>query len=407
VLCGRASAALERLADPANDLGAALEMVDRVVAGRGQRTSSKGESSMSPSFRRFANRFAFTRSVSNAPHGQVALKSLLAEVAWLRMLATALLIAPAVATAQQAPRVPVVGVLSTIASTTSQGKLGQEAFEQGLRENGWIPGKTLRIEYRNPEGKLEQLEALARDLVRLRVDVIVARATPAIRAAKKATATISVVMSATGYDPVEEGFVASLARPGGNITGLTLLNQDLLAKQLQLLKEMVPRLSHVGVLGTKYTPLSPMARRNLETAAESLGLKIQLSDVAGVDQLEAAFADMKQARVGGLLVRADPLVLEPNRELVAALARRHALPAMYWLHEYVKAGGLMSYGTDLPSVHRRSAYYVNRILRGTKAADLPVEEPSKFVMAVNLKTARELGLSLPRSILIQANEILQ
>jgi putative ABC transport system substrate-binding protein len=324
-----------------------------------------------------------------------------------RVVAAAILFAPVAATAQQAPRLPVVGVLSATSFMNPLAMQGNQAFEQGLREHGWIPGQTLRIEHRFAEGKPERLETLARELVRLRVDVLVARATPAIRAAKNVTAAIPIVMSATGHDPVEAGFVASLARPGGNVTGLTLLNQDLLAKQLQFLKEIVPRLSHVGVLGTRYVPLSPNAQRELETAGQTLGLEIQRSDVAGVEELERTFADMQRARVGGLLVRADPVVLEPNRQLVVALARKYELPAIYWQQTYVEDGGLMSYGTDLLSVHRRSAYYVNRILRGSKAADLPVEEPSKFVMAVNLKTARELGLSLPRSILIQANEILQ
>lgn len=302
---------------------------------------------------------------------------------------------------------PVVGVLSTIPSKTAQGMQGQEAFEQGLRETGWIHGQTFRFEYRNPEGKMEQLEALARELVRHRVNVIVARGTPAIEAAKKATTTIPIVMSATGGDPVHLGFVASLARPGGNITGLTLLNQDILPKQLQLLKEVVPGLSHVAVLGGKSLPLTPKARRDVEAAAKTLNLKLEFIDLASADQLDGTFARMQRDRIDGLLVRADVVVLEPNREFVASLAGRYRVPAIYWLRAYAEAGGLVSYGTDLLSIHRRSASYVDRILRGAKPADLPVEEPSRLMLVVNVKAAREIGLNVPPSILVRADEILQ
>lgn len=323
------------------------------------------------------------------------------------VVAAVLLLAPLAALAQPAPRVPVVGLLSTIPSQTPQGTQGQAAFEQGLRELGWIPGQSVRLEYRNPEGKMEQLDALARELAHLGVNVIVARGTPAITSAKKATTTIPIVMAATGGDPVLQGLVTSLARPGGNVTGLTLLNQDTLPKQIQLLKEIVPQMSRVAVLGGPSVWLPAQVRRDVEAAATGLGLKLQFIDLARADQLDGTFADLPRNRIDGLVVRADVIVLEPNREKIAALARKHRVPAIYWLRAYVEAGGLISYGTDLLDVHRRSAWYVDRILRGARAADLPVEQPSTLRLVVNLKTAREIGLTVPPSILVRADEVLQ
>lgn len=323
------------------------------------------------------------------------------------VLTVAVLIASLDAAAQGLSRIPVVGVLSVGPSTMPLAAQGREAFERGLRELGWIPGQTIRIDYRYAEGKPEQLDEFAGDLVRLGVDVIVARATPAIRAVKKATATVPIVMSAAGHDPVHLGFVASLARPGGNITGLTLLNQDLPAKQLQLLKEAVPRLSRVAVLGSRAFPLPPKGRRDAEAAAEVLNLHLQHVDLTGADDLDETFEAMARDRVGGLLVRSDPFILEPNAKRVIALAFKHRLPAVYWLHTYPQAGGLMSYGADLPAVHQRSAFYVDRLLRGARPADLPVEEPSKLALYVNLKTARAIGLTLPPEILGRADELIQ
>lgn len=284
---------------------------------------------------------------------------------------------------------------------------GREAFERGLRELGCIPGQTIRIDYRYAQSSPEQLDELARDLVRLGVDVIVGRATPAIRAAKQATTTIPIVMSASGHDPVHLGFVASLARPGGNITGLTLLNQDLPAKQLQLLKEVVPRLSRVAVLGSRAFPLPPKGREDVKAAAEVLNVQLDHVDLTGADDLDETFAAMARDRVGGLLVRSDPFILEPNAKRVIALALKYRLPAMYWLHAYPQAGGLMSYGADLPAVHQRSAFYVDRLLHGARPVDLPVEEPSKLALYVNLKTARAIGLTLPPAILGRVDEFIQ
>jgi putative ABC transport system substrate-binding protein len=323
------------------------------------------------------------------------------------VLAVAMLIAPLDVVAQGPSRVPVVGVLSVGPSTIPLAAQGREAFERGLRELGWIPGQTIRLDYRYADGNPKQLDELAGDLVRRGVDIIVARATPAIRAAKKVTATVPIVMAAAGHDPVYLGFVASLARPGGNITGLTLLNQDLPAKQLQLLKEVVPRLSRVTVLGSRAFPLPPKGRQEAEAAAEVLNLHLHHVDLTGADDLDETFAAMARDRVGGLLVRSDPFILEPNAKRVIVLALKHRLPAVYWLHTYPQAGGLMSYGTDLPAVHQRSAFYVDRLLRGARPVDLPVEEPSKLALVVNLKTARAMGLTLPPAILGRANEIIQ
>lgn len=320
-------------------------------------------------------------------------------------LALALLTTAFAASAQAPARGPTVGVLSP-GSATSTNPV-REAFERGLKEMGWVPGQTIRIEYRYADGSPERLEALARELVSLRVDVIVARATNSIRAAQQATAIIPIVMSASGVDPVEVGFVASLARPGGNTTGLALLNQDLPVKQLELLKEVVPRLSRVAVLGGRDLPLTAKARHGVDTVAQTLGLQLDYIDVRGPDDLEQAFGEMTRARAGGLLVRADPLVLEPNAKRVVSLALKHRLPAVYWLSSYTRTGGMMSYGADLLEIHRRSASYVDRILRGAKPADLPVEEAAKFTLVLNLKTARALGLTIPLSIQTRASEVIQ
>lgn len=318
-----------------------------------------------------------------------------------------ILLMPLGGAAQPSSRVPTVGVLSPGPANSPIQEPSRKAFEGGLSELGWIPGQTIRIEYRYGEGKQERLDEVARDLVRLGVNVIVARSSAAIRAAKPATATIPIVMSGSGYDPVLLGFVTSLARPGGNITGLTLLNQDLPVKQLELLSQVVPRLSRVAVLGSAGTPLPAKGREDLEVAARTLGVQLHHVDVRGPEELDEAFTEMTRLRAGGLLVRSDPFVLEPNEKRVVSLAQKHRLPAIYWLQRFPQAGGLMSYGADVFEVHRRSAFYVDRILRGARPADLPVEEPTKFTLVVNLKTARALGLAISPSFLTRANEVIQ
>jgi putative tryptophan/tyrosine transport system substrate-binding protein len=318
-----------------------------------------------------------------------------------------ILIAAVAAEGQAPPRVRTVGVLAAGSSSNVLATSSRNAFEGGLKDHGWVEGQTIRIEYRYAEGRPQRLDEHARELVRLGVDVIVARATPSIRAAKQATSTIPIVMSGSGHDPVQLGFVASLGRPGGNITGLTLLNQDLPVKQLEMLRETVPRLSRVGVLGSRDFPLPPRGFQDLEAAAQTLAVQLHHVDVRVSDDLDRAFAEMVAARVGGVLVRSDPFVLEPNAARLIALAQRYRLPAVYWLDTYTQDGGLMSYGVDLDDAHRRSAFFVDRILRGAKPADLPVEQPSTFRLAVNLKTARALGLTVPPSVLARASEVIQ
>ena len=302
---------------------------------------------------------------------------------------------------------PVVGVLAPGPPPRSAPDLSAVAFEQALKELGWTPGRTVRIDVRYADGDAGRLRELAQDLVRLKTDVIVARALPSIRAAQQATATIPIVMSGSGQDPVRLGLVASLARPEGNITGLTLLSQDLLAKQLQVLKEVVPRLSRVTVLGSRSVPLAPKLRKDVDLAGEALGVQVQHLDIAGAGDIERAFEDMTRAKTGGLLVRADPFVLEAHARRVAALTVKHRLPAIFWLDVYTKAGGLMAYGADLLDVHRRSAFYVDRLLRGARPGDLPIEEPSRLALVLNLKTAQAIGLTVPPAVLAQASEVIQ
>jgi putative ABC transport system substrate-binding protein len=309
--------------------------------------------------------------------------------------------------AAQPREVPLVGVLSPTAGNTTGAVESRRALERGLTNAGWVPGRTIRLEYRYGEGSDRRLDEHARDLARIPADVIVARSTPAIRAAKGATTTVPIVMSASGGDPIETGLVASLARPGGNVTGLTLLVQDLLIKQLELLKETVPRLSQAGVLGNTASRLTPRARQNLDAAAQSIGVRLYYVDVQGEKDLDRAFEDLVRARADGLLVRADPGVLEVHQPRVVALAERHKLPAVYWLYTYTDAGGLISYGADLFSVHERSAVFVDRILRGARPADLPIEEPAKFELIVNLGAARALGLTIPPSVRARASKTIR
>jgi putative tryptophan/tyrosine transport system substrate-binding protein len=328
-----------------------------------------------------------------------------------RFLVTSLagcLVAPLAARAQKAgTRVPTVGVLHPGLSGIPGTIRSNDAFERGLKEAGWIPGQTIRVEYRYAEGRIERLDKLARELVRLRVDVIVARATSSVLAAKKATTTTPIVMSASGHDPVELGLAASLARPGGNVTGLTLLNEDLYVKHLEALKEMVPRLSKVAVLGSQDIPLSPKGRHALEVGASVLGLRLDHIDVRHAEDLRRAFSQLTRGRAGGLLVRADPSVLEPNYKQVLALVETHELPAIYWLSIYAEAGGLISYGADLMELHRQSASYVTRLLRNAQPSDLPIEEPTKFSLIINLKTAKALGLTVPPSLLGRADQVIE
>ncbi len=320
-------------------------------------------------------------------------------------LAMLILSAPLAAHAQPPAKIPRVGVLRP--GNPPPGDLGhREAFEGGLRDLGWTPGTSIRIEYRYAEGKPERLPELAAGLVRLSVDVIVASAPLAIRAAQQATRAIPIVIGASP-DPVGEGFVASLARPGGNITGLTLQAQDLDGKQLELLKEAVPRLSRVAVLRNPNSLGYDVAKRQIEAAARALKLEVKDFPVSHAKDLAPTFTAMSQARVGAILVRRDTLVLEANRAEVVALAASLRLPAMYNFRFFPEAGGLMSYAANLADIHRRSAAFVDKILKGAKPADLPVEQPTKFELVINLKTAKALDLTIPASVLFKADQVIQ
>jgi ABC-type uncharacterized transport system substrate-binding protein len=321
------------------------------------------------------------------------------------ILALSVTLAPLGVDAQQPAKIPRVGVLRP--GNPPPGDFGnREAFERGLRDLGWTPGTNILIEYRYGEGKLERLSELAAELVRLPVDVIVASSPVGVRASQQATRTIPIVMS-TLPDPVGEGFVASLARPGGNTTGLTLDSEDLAGKQLELLKEALPKLSRVGVVRNPKSPGYDVARKQIEAAARRFKLEVKDFPVSRPEDLAPTFAAMSQAGVGAILVRRDVLVVEPHRVEVVALAAQRRLPAMYNFRQFPDSGGLMSYGANVNDIQRRSARFVDKILKGAKPADLPVEQPTKFELVINLKTAKALGLTIPPSVLGRADEVIE
>jgi putative ABC transport system substrate-binding protein len=282
----------------------------------------------------------------------------------------------------------------------------REAFEAGLRDLGWTPGTNIIVEYRYAEGRPERLSELAAELARLPVDLIVASAPVGVRAAQQATRTTPIVMS-TLPDPVGEGFVASLARPGGNTTGLAFDSEELAGKQLELLKEALPNLSRVGVLRNPKSPGYDGARRQIDAAARQLKLELRDFPVSRAEDLAPTFAAMSQAGVGAVLVRRDVLVIEPNRAEVLALAAQRRLPAIYNFRQFPDSGGFMSYAANVNDIHRRSAGFVDRILKGAKPADLPIEQPTKFELVINLKTAKDLGLTIPPSVLLRADHIIE
>ncbi len=320
-------------------------------------------------------------------------------------LAIAIATRPRLVRAQSA-RIPRVGVLGP-GSSTEPPTFQREPFERGLRELGWTPGSTIVLEYRYAEGRAERLGELAAELVRLKVDVIVARSGVAVRAAQRATDVIPIVMSSAA-DPVAGGLVKSLARPGGNITGIANLVQELEGKRLELLKEAIPGLARVATVGNPSQGAGLQAlRAELAATGRALGLETQPFGVSRAQDLGETFAAMSRARVGGVLVLPDTLVLEPNRAQVVELAARYRLPTIYPWRFYIDAGGLMSYATSIPAFHHRSATYVDRILRGARPGDLPIEQPTKFELVVNVKTAKALGLTIPRSIVLRADEVIE
>jgi putative tryptophan/tyrosine transport system substrate-binding protein len=308
-----------------------------------------------------------------------------------------------VADAQQPTKIPRIGLLGGASASTNAGRI--EAFRQGLRELGYLEGKNIVIEHRWAEGNLDRLPALTADLVRLKVDIIVSAGPTVTRVAKEATVTIPIVM---GFDddPVGSGFVASLARPVGNITGLSTLSPELSGKQLELLREIVPRLSRVAVLGSSTHPGTAQSLREIELAAGAFKVQIQSLDLLDRKDIERAFGAASKERADATLVLTSVFTNSQKKEIVE-LAVKNRLPAIYYTAEWVEAGGLMSYGANFTDLFRRAATYVDKILKGAKPADLPVEQPIKFEFVVNLKAAKQIGLTIPPNVLVRADKVIR
>ena len=319
------------------------------------------------------------------------------------VLALGLLPPPMSSDAQQPAKVPRIGLLSSFSPSDTAG--WHQAFRQGLRDLGWVEGKTISIEYRYAEGRHDRLPDLAADLVRLKVDIIVASVTSDALAAKHATRAIPIVMASAG-DPVATGLVDSLARPGGNITGLSTLSPDLAGKRLQLLKEIVPKLSRLAVLWNPQGSSSALGWKEIQLPARELGIQLHSLEVRSSDDFAKAFKDATRARAGALAIMPDP-VFVTNLKRIADLAVKNRLPSIFHLKEFVDSGGLVAYGVDRSDMFRRAATYVDKILKGAKPADLPVEQPMRFELVINLKTAQALGVTLPQSILIRADKVIQ
>ena len=307
------------------------------------------------------------------------------------------------AEAQQAEKVPRIGFLATVSPSTISDRV--EAFRQGLRELGYVEGKNIVIEWRYAEGKLDRLTELAAELVRLKVDVIVTAGPSATRSAKEATVTSPIVM-AFDYDPVGSGVVASLARPGGNISGLSALYPEMSGKRLELVKEILPNLSRVAVLGTATQPGNGQALKEMELTAAKLGVQLQYLEVRAPEDIERAFRAATKWRAGAVLVLTSPILIS-HRSQLADLAVKSRVIATYQASEYVEAGGLMTYGVNVADLHRRAATYVDKILKGAKPADLPVEQPTKFEFIINLKAAKQIGLTIPPNVLARADRVIK
>jgi len=311
--------------------------------------------------------------------------------------------APLASEAQQRGKVVRIGRLSPLSASADAPN--REGLQQGLRDLGWVEGQNLTFENRFAEGNIRRLPELAAELVRLKVDVIVTGSVPAAAAAKSATATIPIVMVMTG-DPVASGLVASLSRPGGNHTGMTILGLELSAKRLGLLKEAVPAASRIAVLVQPTFPDSGPSVKRLERAAKGLGVQLRIQEVRDPSEFEQVFATMRSERAGALMVQTDPM-LYTNRRRIVELAAKSRLPAMYALSEYMDAGGFMFYGASLPDMHRHAATYVDKILKGARPGDLPIEQATKFELVVNLKTAKALGITIPPSFLLRADRVIE
>jgi putative tryptophan/tyrosine transport system substrate-binding protein len=323
------------------------------------------------------------------------------SLVWL--IATVLLTTGPVAHAQQQGKLPKVGFLSGLSASVISARL--EAFRNGLSDLGYSEGKNIAIEYRWAEGKLDRLPELAAELIRFKPDVIVTSGPPTTRAVQRATNTIPIVM-AFDSDPVGNGFVASLARPGRNITGLSALFPEIGGKRLELLKDIFPGLSRIAALGNSKEPANAQSVRETELAAEKLGVKFQYFDVLVFSDIEAAFRSARNGRADAVLLLAGYIFNSHPMEL-AAHANKNRLATMYQGSEYVEAGGLMSYGTNIAALFRRAATYVDKILKGAKPAELPVEQPTKFELVINLKAAKQIGLTIPPNVLGRADKVIK
>ena len=302
--------------------------------------------------------------------------------------------------AQAPPTVRRIGLLSG-----SSPSVTYQAFRLGLRDLGWVEGKNLSIEYRHAEGRHDRLPDLAADLVRLKVDVIVTTVTSDSLAAQKATRAIPIVMVAAG-DPVANGLIESLARPGGNVTGLSQMLQELSGKRLELLKEMVPKLSRVAVLWNPQSASATLNWKENQQPARQLGIQLHSLEVRSPNDFDQAFADATRARAGALAILPDP-VISTNLKRIVDFAAKSRLPSIYQSSEFADAGGLVTYGPDRADLFRRAAAYVDKILKGAKPGDLPIEQPTKFELVINMKTAKALGIKVPNSILVRADKVIE
>jgi putative ABC transport system substrate-binding protein len=304
----------------------------------------------------------------------------------------------------QSKKVPRIGLITTGYAVSIAHLL--EGFKQGLREYGYVEGQNIVLELRYGEAKADRIPILAADLVRLNVDVIVAIPNPAVDAVRRATQTIPIVMP-IGSDPVGAGFANSLARPGGNITGLSAYSPELNGKRLELLKETVPHLSRVALMMSPKVPGNPLDLKETEVAARSLRLRSQLYEVSASTELESAFKAMADDKTDGFVVFPGQPTLFVSRKQIVELAVKYRLPAMYPLSDYVTTGGLISYGVNNLELFRRAAWYVDRILKGAKPADLPIEQPTKFELVINLRTAKQIGVTIPPNVLARADRVIR
>ena len=328
------------------------------------------------------------------------MKCALRDALWLTIV---LLIGIHVVDAQQPKKTPTIGIL--VGGSASSDSARIDALRQGLRELGYFEGKNIVIEFRYAEGKLDRLPELAAELVRENVDIIVTAGPGATGAAKQATNRIPIVMAQVN-DPIAAGFVANLARPGRNITGLSVMAPELSGKQLEILKEIIPRLSRVAVLGTSTQPGNAAALKQTEIAARSLKIQMQYLDVRDAQGIKAAFQAATKNHADALLLLSSP-VLFVGRAQIVELATRNRLPAIYYATEYVEDGGLMTYAPNVLELWRRAAGHVDKILQGAKPADLPVEQPTKFELIINLKSAKQISLAIPPNVLARADRVIK